>query len=74
MSEALSQPKPWWREPMVLLVVSGPAAVVIASFITLALVIKHPDPPLNTTHVAAEDAAEQPAVQARNHAATGGRR
>ena len=31
-----------WREPMVWLVVGGPAAVVVASFITLALAIRHP--------------------------------
>lgn len=64
-----SQTRPWWREPMVLLVISGPAVVVVASFISLSLALIHPDPPLATTHVAAEDGADQPAIQARNHAA-----
>jgi hypothetical protein len=30
---------PWWRVPMVWLTISGPAVVVIAGFITLALAI-----------------------------------
>ncbi len=78
---------PWWRVRMVWLVISGPLLVVIASFITLALAIKYPDPVLNTTSEAAQGAgqhsggngsgtvvvpAELPAMQGRNHAATGG--
>ncbi len=72
-----------WREPMVWLVVGGPAAVVIASFMTLALALKHPDPPLDlraTSHQAADDvepadvraqSGDMPAMLGRNHAATG---
>lgn len=71
-----------WRQPMVWLVVSGPVAVVIASFFTLALAIRHPDPPLELRHGAtraADDVADLraregdpvPALVARNHAATG---
>ncbi len=73
-----------WREPMVWLVAGGPAAVVVASFATLALAIRHPDPPLEL-HAAAQHAADEaepadvrahegdmvPAMLARNHAATG---
>lgn len=66
-----------WREPMVWLVVGGPLAVVVASFITLGLALRHPDPPLQL-HVKAPVAAEEvgspdpvPAVMGRNHAATG---
>lgn len=73
-----------WRQPMVWLVAGGPAAVVVASFITLALAIRHPDPPLQL-HVSAPAAAEGsdaadpranagdpvPAMMGRNHAATG---
>lgn len=73
-----------WREPMVWLVAGGPAAVVVASFATLALAIIHPDPPLEL-HAAAQHAADEaepadvrahegdivPAMLARNHAATG---
>ncbi len=58
---------PWWRHGMVWLVLSGPAIVVLASMTTLAIVITHPDPALSTH---APQADQQPAVQARNHAAT----
>ena len=75
---------PAWREPMVWLVAGGPAAVVVASFFTLGLAIKNPDPPLDL-RVAAQRAADEaepadvraragdlvPAMVARNHAATG---
>ena len=59
---------PWWRVPMVWLVISGPALVVVASFATLALAILNPDPVLKSS--APGNQAEQPAVQARNHAAS----
>ena len=75
--------RPAWREPMVWLVVGGPASVVVASFFTLALAITHPDPPLDT-HPGAQRSADDvepadmrahegdvPALVARNHAATG---
>ena len=58
----------WWRVPMVWLVISGPALVVVASFATLALAILNPDPVLKASATA--NPAEQPAVQARNHAAS----
>jgi hypothetical protein len=72
---------------MVWLVISGPLVVVIASFFTLGLAIKYPDPVLSTTadtvHGAGQRSgetgsgtvvvpAEVPAMQGRNHAATGG--
>ena len=52
---------PWWRLPIVWLVIGGPALVVVASFITLALAIRNPDPVLATP--AAKSKAEQPAVR-----------
>ncbi|MFO1286906.1 MAG: nitrogen fixation protein FixH [Rubrivivax sp.] len=58
---------PWWRVRMVWLVIAGPLAVVLASFVTLALALRHPDPVLAAdTQV---DAATTPAIAARNHAA-----
>ena len=33
---------PWWRFPMVWLVIGGPAVVVLASFATLALALLTP--------------------------------
>jgi uncharacterized protein len=65
--------EPWWRHPIVWLVVGGPLAVVVAGFATLAIAIAHPDPVLPATTLSADDASA-PAVQARNHAATAGQR
>jgi uncharacterized protein len=80
-SQPNESPRPWWREPMVCLVIAGPAVVVVASFVTLGLALHFPDPPLKPAALAqarsAEDeassAAQLPAVTARNHAATAGR-
>ena len=57
----------WWRLPIVWMVIGGPLVVVVASFITLGLAIKNPDPVYGSS---AASGSEQPAVQARNHAAT----
>jgi hypothetical protein len=70
--------RPWWKYGHVWLVISGPAVVVVAGFVTLWLAVRTPDP------VVAEDyyrrgveinktlAGKQfmPAGQGRNHAAT----
>jgi uncharacterized protein len=73
MSEKLSQtsagqPAVWWREPMVWLVVGGPAVVVVAGIVTAVIAVQGADT------VIARDGettfAEKPAVQGRNHAAT----
>jgi len=77
--------RPWWSERMMWLVVGGPAVVVVASFVTLGLCLKYPEVVLDThAHMGAEDATEQdqvkgatpslqPALSARNNAATGGK-
>ena len=80
-----ADPKPAsaWREPMVWLVAGGPVAVIVASFFTVVLAVRHPDPPLDL-HVGAQAAEEVeaadlraqsgdpvPAMLGRNHAATG---
>ncbi len=72
--------KPWWRYGYVWLVIGGPLVVVIASFITLYLAITRPDAviddyyrkgmEINKTLNAKHDGMA-PAMQARNHAATG---
>ena len=71
-ADAGSNPKPaevpWWRVRMVWLVIGGPAVVVAASFITLGVALTHPDPVI--TPQAGSHSAEQPAIQARNHAAS----
>jgi uncharacterized protein len=67
---------PWWRFPVVWMVVGGPLTVVVASFITLWLAMTHIDPviavPASPTAAGPEHlkSAHQPAMQARNHAAT----
>ena len=69
MNPNLSGPSmPWWRVRLLWLVIGGPLAVVVASFATLGLALCYPDPVLA---VHAEGAgAQQPAVAARNHAAS----
>lgn len=62
---------PWWRVSMVWLVISGPAAVVVAGFVTLYIAVRWGDPPLHQTATVTEPAeAMAPATQARNHVVT----
>lgn len=72
---------PWWKFGHVWLVISGPAVVVVAGFVTLYIAWRIPDPvvaddyyrqgiDINKT-LEAKDASLTPAMQARNHAATG---
>lgn len=66
--ESPEEPSVWWREPMVWLVVSGPAVVVVAGIVTAVIAVQGAD-----TLVARDGEttfAEKPAVQGRNHAAT----
>jgi hypothetical protein len=74
---------PWWKFGHVWMVFAGPAIVVLASFITLYLAITRPDPVVSedyyrqgieinkTLDAKAQAASAAPALQARNHAATG---
>ncbi|MDP3701875.1 MAG: FixH family protein [Hylemonella sp.] len=72
---------PWWKFGYVWLVLAGPIIVVIAGFITLYLAVSRPDPVISTDYyrkgieinktLAADPASLAPAVQGRNHAATG---
>lgn len=88
MSMSTTQPRsaaadsgPWWKHRIMWLVVGGPLAVVLASFVTIYLAISRPDPvytdamrqpsPAQASR-SADEAQLAPAVQARNHAATGG--
>ena len=73
-TEGSPESTPWWRQPMVLMVIAGPLAVVIASFVTLSLAIRHPDPVLETHappqgELDARKASMLPAMQGRNQAA-----
>jgi len=66
-TQAQRQPRPWWRFPIMWLVVGGPAAVVVAGLVTAGIAVRYADPVLDTR---ADHQAEQPAIQGRNHAAT----
>lgn len=62
---------PWWRVGMVWLVLAGPAAVVLAGFVTLRIAITHVDPVVQVPAAVADTSASMsPALKARNHAAT----
>ena len=56
--------RPWWREPMMWLVLGGPATVVVAGIATAVIALHRPDPVISPA------AGKTPAVQARNHAAS----
>ncbi len=74
-------PAPWWRFGHMWMVVGGPAIVVVASFVTLYLAITRPDPVMDQNYyqkgmelnktLGANPNSLAPAMQARNHAATG---
>ena len=69
---------PWWQFGHVWLVVSGPLIVVLASFITFYLaysgmdvLVTEADFPPGGQRVQSRHSNLAPAMQARNHAATG---
>ncbi len=80
--DAASQP-PWWRVPMVWVVIAGPLAVVIASLLTAVIAWRHIDPVIIDSssgqvigHAGDDVAAPAnpkdplaPALRARNHSA-----
>lgn len=72
---------PWWRFGYVWLVISGPAVVVVAAFLSFGIAITQQDVVINgesqSLSVTIDPVPEQtspqswtPAVQGRNHAAT----
>lgn len=73
---------PWWKHGHVWLLISGPAAVVVAGFATAWIALSAPDPVVEADYyrrgieinktLAARDKAKLPAIEARNHAATQG--
>ena len=70
------QERPWWTHGHVWLIISGPLIVVIAGFVTFYLAANGQDPVLSTQEVTTRSPGDvgitlAPAVQARNHAATG---
>ncbi len=80
-NHAAEAPQPWWKFGYVWMVVGGPAIVVVASFITLYLAVTRPDPVMDQNYyqkgiqinqtLGGTPSSAAPAMQARNHAATG---
>ena len=70
-NDSTHQPEntPWWRLPIVWMVIAGPAIVVVASITTAGIAIKHVDPVLDTSKGQVKGVIDMPAIQARNHAA-----
>lgn len=81
MQNRPNEPKaPWWKFGHVWMVLAGPAIVVVASFITLYLAVSRPDPVVSEDYyrqgveinkTLGNESSLAPALQARNHAATG---
>lgn len=75
-----SKPQPWWKFGFVWLIFGGPAVVVVASFVTLWLAIRMPDPVIDENYyqhgmainktLTAQEHSLAPAMKGRNHAAT----
>jgi len=66
---------PWWRFPMMYLVVGGPAVVVVASLVTAVVAYRGADEVITETApppeaATATERSDLPALKARNHAAT----
>lgn len=64
---------PWWREPMVWLVIGGPAIVVVAAIATGIVAWRGADPLVleaPAVSAAPSNPTLAPAMTARNHAAT----
>ena len=73
--------QPWWHYGYVWLVIAGPLVVVVASFVTLYLALQGTDPVIDDYYrkgieinrtLPGQGDTLAPAIQARNHAATGG--
>lgn len=74
---------PWWRHPLVWMIIGGPALVVVAGIATFVIAVRSPDPVVaqdsdrlkrHTDRTLSGDARKGmlPAQQGRNHAASPG--
>ena len=81
MKHQTTDSKPWWQYGHVWLIIAGPAAVIVAGFITLGIAIGTPDQviaddyykrglDINKTLAAEKDLHLAPAMQSRNHVVT----
>lgn len=60
--------KPWWRYPIVWMVVGGPMAVVVAGISTAVIAYRNVDPVMDISQPTSQ-ASHKPAMQGRNLAA-----
>lgn len=77
-------PRPWWKEPYVWLVISGPVSAVLACAVTAVYIMQGPDALVSENYyregielgqqVKAAQPPMQPAQTGRNHSATGGQK
>ena len=79
MNEQQPNPAPWWKHGHVWLLISGPAAVVVAGILTAWIAVATNDPVVDADYyrkgieINKQLSAERallPAMQGRNHAAT----
>ena len=76
-----SAQRPWWKEPYVWMVISGPLSALVACLVTAVYILQGPDALVaddqfvQGRHIAQELKSAAPAMQpantARNHSATG---
>jgi uncharacterized protein len=81
--EPISQVRPWWKEPYVWLVISGPLSAVLACAVTAVYIMQGPDALVSddrypegieiSKQVQTAQPPMQPAMTGRNHSATGGK-
>ncbi|RRH87335.1 nitrogen fixation protein FixH [Variovorax beijingensis] len=77
-NELPAREDPWWRHPLLWMVIAGPALVVVASFVTFWYAWGSPDPLVSEDYYrrgveinkTLADKKLMPAVKGRNHAAT----
>jgi uncharacterized protein len=77
-------PRPWWKEPYVWMVIAGPASAVLACAITAFYIWQSPEAVVSENYyreglaleqeVQSAKAPMQPAKVGRNHSATGGKK
>ena len=73
--------RPWWKEPYVWMVIAGPASAVLACLVTAVYILQGPDAIVPESHYTEGQVISQqiktarqpmqPALQGRNHSATG---
>ena len=76
--------RPWWKEPYVWMVISGPLSAVLACAVTAFYILQGPDALVSenayqegvemSRQVQASKPPMQPAQVGRNHSATGGKK